>query len=40
VEKKQPYRWLKSGDVKGETESRAAAAKDQAIRKVILKIKF
>ena len=27
----QPYRWLKSGDIKGETESTIVAAQDQAI---------
>ena len=27
----QSYRWLKSGDVKGETESTIVAAQDQAI---------
>ena len=28
---KQSYRWLKSGDIKGETESTIVAAQDQAI---------
>jgi len=27
----QSYRWLKSGDMKGETESKIVAAQDQAI---------
>ena len=27
----QSYRWLKSGDIKGETESTIVAAQDQAI---------
>jgi hypothetical protein len=27
----QSYRWLKSGDIKGETESTITAAQDQAI---------
>jgi len=27
----QSYRWLKSGDIKGETESTVVAAQDQAI---------
>jgi hypothetical protein len=31
VGKKQSYRWLKFGDIKGETESRTVAAHDQAI---------
>ena len=32
VDIEQPYRWLKSGDIKGETESTVMAAEDQAIR--------
>ena len=36
----QSYRWLKSGDIKGETESIIVAAQDQAINKTILRIKF
>jgi len=31
VEIKQSYCWLKSGDIKGETESTMVAAQDQAI---------
>ena len=31
VDNKQSYRWLKSGDIKGETESTIVAAGDQAI---------
>ena len=31
VDIKQSYRWLKSGDIKGETESTIVAAQDQAI---------
>jgi hypothetical protein len=42
VDIEQSYRWLKSGDIKGETESTIVAAQDQAIstkyfRKKILK---
>ena len=40
VDVEQSYRWLKSGDIKGETESTIVAAQDQAISKVILRIKF
>jgi len=36
VDIEQSYRWLKSGDIKGETESTIVAAQDQAI----LRIKF
>jgi len=36
----QSYRWLKSADIKGETESTIVVAQDQAIRKTILRIKF
>jgi len=32
VDIEQSYRWLKSGDIKGETESKIMAAQDQAIR--------
>ena len=32
VDIEQSYRWLKSGDNKGETESTIVAAQDQAIR--------
>ena len=31
VDIEQSYRWLKSGDIKGETESKIVAAQDQAI---------
>ena len=31
VDIEQSYRWLKSGDIKGETESTIVAAQDQAI---------
>ena len=31
VDIEQSYRWLKSGDIKGETESTMVAAQDQAI---------
>ena len=31
VDIEQSYRWLKSGDIKGETESTIVAARDQAI---------
>jgi IS30 family transposase len=31
VDTEQSYRWLKFGDIKGETESRIVAAQDQAI---------
>ena len=31
VDIEQSYRWLKSGDVKGEAESTIVAAQDQAI---------
>ena len=31
VDIEQSYRWLKSGDIKGETESTKVAAQDQAI---------
>jgi hypothetical protein len=42
VDKEQAYRWLKFGDIKGETESTIVAAQDQAtntnyFRKKILK---
>jgi hypothetical protein len=36
----QLYRWLKSGNIKGETESTIVAAQDQAIVQTILRIKF
>jgi hypothetical protein len=31
VDKEQSYRWLKFGDIKGETESTNVAAQDQAV---------
>ena len=31
VDIEQPYRWLKSGEIKGETESTIVAAQDQEI---------
>jgi hypothetical protein len=31
IDKEQSYRWLKFGDIKGETESVVMAAQDQAI---------
>jgi len=34
------YRWLKSGDIKGETESTIVAAQDQAISKYYFKNKI
>ena len=42
VDIEQSYRWLKYGDIKGETESTIVAAQDQAIstnyfKKIILK---
>ena len=36
----QSYRWLKSGDIKGETERTIVTAQDQAISKNYLIIKF
>jgi len=33
VDIEQSYRWLKSGDIKGETENTIVAAQDQAISK-------
>ena len=41
VDIEQSYRWLKSGDIKGETESTIVAAQDQAISSnSFLRIKF
>ena len=40
VDIEQSYRWLKSGDIKGETESTIVAAQDQAISTNYLRIKF
>jgi hypothetical protein len=31
VDKEQSYRWLKFGDIKGETESTVVAAQDQSV---------
>ena len=36
----QSYRWLKSGDIKGETESIIVAAQDQAISRNYFKNKI
>jgi hypothetical protein len=36
----QSYRWLKFGNIKGETESTIMAAQDNQIVQTILKIKF
>ena len=40
VDIEQSYRWLKSGNNKGETESKILAAQDQAVSTNILRIKF
>ena len=40
VDIEQSYRWLKSGDIKGETESTIVAAQDQAISTNYFKKKF
>ena len=40
VDIEQTYRWIKSGDIKGQTESTTVAAQDQAISTNYLKIKF
>ena len=40
VDIKQSYCWLKSGDIKGETESTIVAAQDQAISTNYFKKKF
>jgi len=40
VDIEQSYRWLKSGDIKGETESIIVAAQDQAISKNYFKNKI
>jgi len=40
VDIEQSYRWLKSGDIKGETESTIIAAQDQAISKNYVKNKI
>ena len=36
----QSYRWLKSGDIKGETESTIVAAQEKQLVQNILRIKF
>ena len=40
VDIEQSYRWLKSGDIKGETESTKVAGQDQAISKNYFKNKI
>jgi hypothetical protein len=40
IDKKQSHRWLKFGDIKGETESIIVAAQDQAISTNYFKKKF
>ena len=40
VDIEQSYRWLKYGDIKGETESTIVAAQDEAIRTNYFKKKF
>jgi hypothetical protein len=40
IDKEQSYRWLKFGDIKGETESVIMAAQDQAISTNYFKKKF
>ena len=40
VDIEQSYRWLRSGDIKRETESTIVAAQDQAIRKNYFKNKI
>ena len=40
VEIEQSYRWLKSGDIKGETESTIVATQDQAINTKYFKNKI
>ena len=40
VDIEQSYRWLISGDIKGETESTIVAVQDQAISKTISRKKF
>jgi len=39
VDIEQSYRWLKSGDIKGETESTIVAAQEQQLVQTILRIK-
>jgi hypothetical protein len=40
LDKEQSYRWLKFGDIKGETESTVVEAQDQAISTNYFKRKF
>jgi hypothetical protein len=40
VDNEQSYRWLKFGNIKGETESTKVAAQDQAISKNFFKNKI
>ena len=40
VDIEKSYRWLKSGVIKGETESTIVAVQDQEIVQTILRIKF
>jgi hypothetical protein len=40
VDKEQSYRWLKFGDIKGETENTIVAAQDQAISTNYLREQF
>jgi len=40
VNTEQSYRWLKSGDIKGETQSTIAEAQDQAISRNYFKNKI
>jgi len=40
MDKEQSYRWLKFGDIKGETGSRVMAAQDQPLSTNCFKEKF
>jgi len=40
VDMEQSYRWLKSGDIKGETESTVVAAKIKQLVQTVLRIQF
>ena len=40
VDTDESYRWLKSGDIKGETESTIVAAHTKQLVQTILRIKF
>jgi len=40
VDTEHSYRWLKSGDIKGETESKIVAGQEQAISKNYFKNKI